>query len=252
MYFPPDPHSGILASAEDMEAMANSKRPRLTPEERRDRDRERTRRYRAMLTDDRKREIREVQRMKVAERRMNFSDDKRNGVRMQNAKRARERRAERKMAMVLAGVHTQKPLKRPSKRAISDKRTRAIEAVRVATMGVFEPLVPTLGKARANRAAAAAAAAAAAVSSSSSIPGHNHVLLNDQEGHLLEDLDMDEDMNNIHAMAASTAHHMQHLHDLHDNEDTDSEDDETGMPRAAVLPMLDGPDQKHKKRKTTA
>lgn len=237
MYYPVEPHTGIMANPEDMDAITGNKRPRLTPEERRDRDRERTRRYRAMLTEERKREIREMQRIKVAERRMNFNDDKRNIVRSQNAKRARERRAERKMAMVLAGVHTQKPLKRPSKRAINDKRSRALQAVREATFGVFDTLVPTLGKARANRAAANAAAAAAANSSSSSNLNNQIVVsLTENEGQLLEDLDMDEEMPNLHQLPSSSVNIVNDGH-LLGHDDTDSEDEGIPLPRPAVLPM---------------
>lgn len=225
MYFPADPHTGILASTEDVSG--GNKRPRLTLEERKERDRERTRRYRAMLSDERKREIRDIQRNKVAERRVNFSEDKRNHVRIQNAKRARERRAEKKMAMVSAGAHTQKPTKRRSRRGISDKRSRALGAVRGATRGLFEPLAPTLGKARANR----AAAAAASVNNLSS--SHVHALgvgLPDSDGNLLEGLDMDEDIHNLPPLSA-TGHH-QVLH----HADTDSEE-ERGTTRPAVLPM---------------
>lgn len=263
MYFPADPHTaGIMTSQEELDGMSGgNKRPRLSPEERRERDRERTRRYRMTLSEERKKEIRDIQRMKVAERRYNFSEDKRNFIRMQNAKRARERRAERKMAMVLAGVHTEKYVKRPSKRSIGDKRTRALEAVREATAGLFEPLVPTLGKARASRAAAAAAAAAAATTMMlpPNLPNNNAphsmaVGLSEGENHLL-DLDMDDDMNQLPHLShqlpvqlssvaansllsgASHAHHV-----VMHGQDTDSED-ENGMPlRPAVLPMAGIPD----------
>lgn len=237
MYFPADPHTGILASTEDMDGVSGGKRPRLTPEERKERDRERTRRYRAMLSAERKNEIRNAQRHKVAERRNSFSEEKRNYVRMQNAKRARERRAERKSAMVLAGVHTQKPARR-SRRATSNKRTRAVDAVRKATQGLFEPLAPTLGKARATRAKAAAAAVANNLSSH-----HVHTLgvgLPDSDGHLLEGLDMDEDIHNLPSLSATAGTNllagMVHAHHQVLHDDTDSED-ESRVPRPAVLPM---------------
>lgn len=96
-------------------------RPRNTSislEERRAKDRERARKYRSGLSDEKRDAIREEQARKLQEKRKSMPEDKKNEIRMKNAERSRLRRARLKAMKELSGEEP-----KPKKRRVKIPRT---------------------------------------------------------------------------------------------------------------------------------
>lgn len=83
----------------------------ISLEERRAKDRERARKYRSSLSEEKKDQIREEQARKLQEKRKNMPEDKKIEIRLKNAERSRLRRARLKTIKELSGEEP-KPKKR--------------------------------------------------------------------------------------------------------------------------------------------